>query len=66
MPTFQNGLTGEVKEVSLEDAAWFDENPPWYRVQKPAPMPESAKGVSGVLPTTMPEPEIKVPPKKKV
>jgi len=39
VPKFQHGLTGAVKEVSDDDAAWYREHPPWYPV--PATLPES-------------------------
>lgn len=37
MPIYQNGLTGQRREVTLEESDWYEKNPPWYRADPPAP-----------------------------
>ena len=52
MPTpqtrrYQNGFSGEVREVTQEDWDWYEKNgAPWYRVEPvlaPEPLPPSQR-----------------------
>ncbi len=46
--TYQNGLDGEVREVTQEDWDWYENGAPWYRVEPimaPEPLPPSKRPV---------------------